>query len=47
MNSRLSDRMKYVGLRKVKWIAFGLAFIGIIQTPFVLRRPLLQSPATD
>jgi hypothetical protein len=30
--------MKYVGLRKVRWIAFGLAFIGIIQTPFVLRR---------
>jgi len=28
--------MKNEGLRKVRWIAFALAAVGILQTPFVI-----------
>jgi uncharacterized membrane protein YdjX (TVP38/TMEM64 family) len=32
--------MKTAGLRKVRWIAFALAALGILQTPFVVPRAL-------
>ena len=32
--------MKYIGLRKVRWIGFGLAFIGIIQLHSCFAGPL-------
>jgi hypothetical protein len=37
--------VKSEGLRKVRWIAFALAAIGILQTPFVIPGAVSQSIA--
>ena len=35
--------MKSAGLKKIRWIAFGLAAIGILQTPFVIPGAVSQA----
>jgi len=37
--------MKTEGLRKVRWIAFALAAVGILQTPFVIPGAVSQAIA--
>jgi len=37
--------MKSEGLRKVRWIAFGLAALGILQTPVVISNAISQAGA--
>jgi hypothetical protein len=37
--------MKTEGLRKVRWIAFGLAAVGILQTPFVISNAISHATA--
>ena len=37
--------MKTEGLRKVRWIAFALAAVGILQTPFVIPGAVSQAVA--
>jgi hypothetical protein len=37
--------MKSAGLKKIRWIAFGLAAIGILQTPLVIPGAVSQAIA--
>ena len=37
--------MKTAGLRKIRWIAFALAAVGILQTPFVIPGAVSQAIA--
>ncbi|MGD0544983.1 MAG: hypothetical protein ABSB65_11280 [Candidatus Acidiferrales bacterium] len=37
--------MKSEGLRKVRWIAFALAALGILETPFVIPNAMSQAMA--
>jgi hypothetical protein len=37
--------MKSEGLRKVRWIAFGLAALGILQTPVVISNAISKAGA--